>query len=77
MKIFKNLEAELARNGLKRKDITDVIFNGATNKTWRKLTATDQTVELTLKECEQIRDTFFPDMTIDYLFARGDSSERN
>lgn len=68
--MFKNLEAEMARNGIKRKDLTERIFNGATNKTWRKLNRGDHTVELTLKECEEIRDTFFKDHTLDYLFER-------
>lgn len=70
--LFKNLEAELARKGLKRKDVTVAVFNGATNKAWRKLNTGEQNVELTLKECEAIRDTFFKEegFTIDYLFAR-------
>lgn len=68
--MFKNLEAEMARKGLKRKDLTEVVFNGATNKAWRKLNAGPQNVELTLRECEMVRDEFFPEHTIDYLFER-------
>lgn len=68
--LFENLEAEMAKRGIKRKDLTEKVFNGATNKTWRKITKCDSNVELTLKECEQIRDEFFPDCTIDYLFER-------
>lgn len=60
-----NLEAEMKRKKISRKNIADLLgvsyrtihsrFNGESE--WR------------YSECVKVRDTYFPDKTLDYLFA--------
>lgn len=60
----KNLEAEMTRSGISRKNIADLIgcsyrtvharFNGEQNWAY--------------DECVAIRDELFPEMTLEYLF---------
>lgn len=60
-----NLEAEMKRKRISRKNIADLLgvsyrtihsrFNGESE--WR------------YSECVKVRDTYFPDKTLDYLFA--------
>ena len=64
--MYPNLNAEMARKGIKRKDLA-VLFAGNPNQVTAKLNGK---IGLSLKDCEKIRDTFFPDLTIDYLFKR-------
>lgn len=64
----KNLEAEMKRNKISRSDIANLLglsyrtihsrFNGET--------------EWGYSECIKVRDTYFPDMSLDYLFATED-----
>lgn len=67
--MYYNLEAEMARKGLKRKDLTEAVFKNATNKTTRKLNGI---VDLKLEECKLIQSKFFPEHTLDYLFEKKD-----
>lgn len=69
--MYKNLEAELARKGIKRLDIA---------KKCRRRYATvidklNGKAKISLDEAREIRDEFFPEMTLDYLFAK-DSKQR-
>ena len=62
--MFPSLNAEMARYGVKTKDIVELLViteKTARNKITGKSYFTDQ-------EMKKIRDKFFPTMTIDYLF---------
>ena len=60
-----NLIAEMARFGVKNKDLSDLL--SCTDKTIKnKLTGE---TEFTVKEALAVRDTYFPGMRISYLFA--------
>lgn len=74
--VYPNLEAEMARHGYTREDIASkleihvsgvyLMLSGKRN--------------ISLTRAAQIRDAFFPDMRIDYLFdtqneGRGDADE--
>lgn len=63
--MFPNLDAEMARLGLKRKDLADEIFSGRTATVSDKLNGK---YPLLLGEAIRIRATFFPDFSLDYLF---------
>lgn len=68
--IYKNLEAEMKRSGITRNDIAEYLgisystihsrFNGNT--------------EWIYSECCKIRNYFFPDMELDYLFFTEDKA---
>lgn len=63
--MFPNLRAEMARVGIKTKHIMELLEvnrRTAQNRLNGK-------VPPTLPEMLKIRDAFFPDMTIDYLFS--------
>jgi len=64
-KVYPNLEAEMARKGLKRKDLADVL-NVRTATIYDKLNGK---YPFTLNEAMKIRDNLFPDLTVDYLFS--------
>lgn len=65
MKIYPNLEAEMARLGLKRKDLAAAL--GVRSATiYDKLNGKYQ---FTLNEAKIIKETFFPNLTLDYLFS--------
>lgn len=67
--MFPSLYAEMARRGVKPKDIAkllDLNIKTARNKISGKS-------DLTKTEMWKIRDEFFPSMTIDSLFSTGDS----
>lgn len=62
---MKNLSAEMARYGISNADIQSLL--GCSNKTvTNKLT--DSTT-FSVNEAIKIRDTFFPGLRIEYLFA--------
>jgi hypothetical protein len=62
--MFPSLKAEMARYGIKTKDIIQLL--GISDKTAQhKLSGKSH---FTSVEMKKIRDRFFPGMTIDYLF---------
>lgn len=66
MSMYPNLDAELARKGIKRKDLAPFFKNripSVTEKLGGKY-------PLTLEECIAIRNEHFPELLIDYLFAK-------
>lgn len=64
-----NLAAEMARNGVSISDFQTVL--GCTDKTVRnKMTGA---TEFSVGEAMKIRDTFFPGMRIEYLFAQNEN----
>lgn len=64
--MYRNLEAELARKGISRADIADAL-GVAVATVSEKL---NNAGRMKLGEAMTIRDTFFPNMTVDYLFER-------
>lgn len=67
---YRNLEAELSRYGIARKDIAAVLGLNV-NTVSEKLSNPDR---LKLKEAQTIRRTFFPKLTMEYLFDDGELS---
>lgn len=65
--IFPNLRAEMARYGIKQKDIAEKLYNGAESRVSERLNGKYQ---MDIDECIALRDKFFPGMTIDYLFDK-------
>lgn len=63
--MYPNLDAEMARLGLKRKDIALEVFNGRTATVSDKLNGR---YPLLLDEAVEIKEKFFPDFSLDYLF---------
>lgn len=63
--MFPNLEAELARKGLKYDDVAKAIDTDP--KTARR--KMKLVTEFKISECFRIRDCLFPGMDIEYLFA--------
>ena len=61
---FTTLRAEMARKGLKGTDIAKAL-QISKKSAYNKINGI---TEFTLKETITIRDKFFPDMTIDFLF---------
>lgn len=66
--MYPNLDAEMARKGLKRKDLAE-LFGGRIPTVSDKLNGK---YPLSLHEAERVRALFFPDLTLDYLFDRND-----
>lgn len=66
---MKNLIAEMARFGIKIVDIQNCL--GCTDKTAKG--KVEGTSEISVADAFKIRDTFFPGMRIEYLFARDKS----
>ena len=65
---YPNLEAEIARNGFKKKLLADML--GVTPATiTNKLTKGEY--DFKMVEAMAIQQELFPDMTMDYLFERG------
>ena len=62
--MFRNLEAEMARGRISKKDLADAI--GLAYNT--VLTRFDESPPFSITEAFAIRKKFFPDMAIDYLF---------
>jgi len=69
--MFPNLVAEMARKGLKRKDLAP-LFKGRNATVSDKLNGKSPFL---LDEAYRIQSTFFPDCTLDYLFARNDQQK--
>lgn len=68
--MYRNLEAELARKGIKRADIAKAL--GVTIGTVSE--KLNSATKLKVIEATIIRDTFFPDLELDYLFATADKT---
>lgn len=66
--MYKNLEAELKRKGITRADVAEAVgINIATVS--EKLTKENR---LKLSEAMKIKDCFFPDLSLEYLFAEAE-----
>ncbi|MBQ8965884.1 XRE family transcriptional regulator [Ruminococcus sp.] len=68
--MYRNLEAELARAGIKRTKLAELL-NVTASTISEKL---NKSGRFTLKEAFLIRDTFFPSLTLDYLFEENAES---
>lgn len=64
--MFSNLRAEMARHSITAIDISRIIHK--TDKSTRS--KINGQGDFTLTEIYAIRDTFFPEMNLEYLFAR-------
>lgn len=63
--MLRNLKAEISRNGLSCSDIATVL-----NKTDRCIRdKLNEKYDFTLSEATKIRNKFFSEMTLEYLFA--------
>ena len=60
-----NLEAEMKRKKISRSDIASLL--GLSNRTIHSRFNGES--EWGYSECVKVRDTYFPDKTLDYLFA--------
>lgn len=67
---YPNLDAEMARRGLKRKDLA-WIFNNRVATVSDKLNGKSP---LLLDEAVKIKKTYFPELSLDYLFERQDTA---
>lgn len=69
---MRNLIAEMARYGLKNKDIQAVLK--CSEKTARNKIHGESA--LTYREAKMIRDVLFPNLDLEYLFAEDDSTKQ-
>lgn len=65
--LYPNLNAEMARYRIKRKDIADKFYNGRVATVSERLNGK---YPMDIDEAIAIRDEFFPNLTIDYLFDK-------
>lgn len=63
---YPNLAGEIARRGIKKKAIAASI-HVCGKSLWKKMNGK---VQFTWPEVKTIRETFFPDMDVDYLFEK-------
>lgn len=60
----RNLEAEMVREGISRKDVAELL--GVSDRTiYSRINGKS---EWTYGECIMIKENLFPDLTLDYLF---------
>lgn len=64
--MYPNLNAEMARKGLSVKDLQTIIRK--TDRTTRD--KVNGSAAWTLREASDIRDAYFPGLSLDYLFER-------
>ena len=69
--LFPNLEAEMARKKITQQDLAKML--GITPTTLSFKLSGKST--LSLKECVKIKNTIFPDQTLDYLFDTKESEK--
>lgn len=72
--MYPNLNAELARKGIKRSDVARDLFQG------RKATVSDKLngkVPLLLDEAIKIKKHYFPEYKLDYLFKKQNEKVAN
>lgn len=65
---YPNLRAEMARNGVSVRDM-ETALNMPANRTYARLSGR---TPFTLREAIKLRSTFFPALTIEYLFEQGE-----
>ena len=65
--MYKNLKAEMAKNSVRGKDIAKAL---GTRQATISSRLTGKT-EFSYKEAKRIKDTFFPDVELEYLFEEG------
>ena len=65
--MYKNLKAEMARNSVRGKDIARAL---GTREATISSRLTGKT-EFSYKEAKRIKDTFFPNVELEYLFEEG------
>lgn len=65
---MRNLSAEMARYGVRNVDIQNLL--SCTDKTVKN--KIDGVTEFSVAEALKIRDTFFPGLRVEYLFATAD-----
>lgn len=63
--MYPNLNAEMARNNVSQKDIALYLNKDESTISYKSSGKSDWF----LKECKAINEHFFPNLTIDYLFA--------
>jgi len=68
-----NLEAEIARRHIKKKEIAEAI-NVDEKTLWNKINCV---TAFTMPEATAIKDTFFPTIDLQYLFASDDEEAIN
>lgn len=72
---YPNLEAELARTGIKQKEVANLLKKDpATISTWLKEKRSEEEDRckgggFSVEQAKKLRDEFFPGMSLDYLFA--------
>lgn len=64
--MYPNLDAEMARKGLKRKDLA-WMFKDRTATVSDKLNGKSP---ILIDEAFRIKETYFPDLSLDYLFEK-------
>lgn len=70
--MLKNLQAEMKRNGISNADL-QVILSCSPKTFTNKLNAS---TPLSIWDAIKIRDTFFPSMDLEYLFAKEPQAAR-
>lgn len=65
--MYPNLDAELARRGIKRVDIARDLFNGRTATVSDKLNGK---YPLLIEEAVKIKELYLPDLELGYLFEK-------
>lgn len=71
--MYPNLNAELARRGLKRADVARDLFNGRTATVSDKLNGK---YPLLLSEAMKIKNYYFPHLELGYLFEMEKSDKK-
>lgn len=71
--MYPNLNAELARRGIKRIDIAKDLYGGRTASVSEKLNGK---YPLSLNEAMKIKNTYFPELELGYLFEKKEESNK-
>jgi hypothetical protein len=70
--MYRNLEAEMARKGLSKREVAEGI---GMNRYPTFIEKMNGNYKFKLDEAVAIRDNFFPDLTLDYLFENTKETE--
>lgn len=73
MVYYPNFIGEMAKRGIKKKDIAKAL--GVSYKTFYSRFKGESS--FTLAEVETIRHSFFPDLTLEYLFAHTNDEQKS
>lgn len=68
----RNLRAEMARNGISRKKVGEVVGLGQSSISYRF----NEKNDFLVGELVKIRDTFFPELSLDYMAGLTDERRR-